>query len=207
MEIKLSDINRQDNLIMGEIKESINRVLDSGVFVLGKELESFEDDFAKYCGAKHCVGVSSGADAIYLSLKALGIGQGDEIITTAFTFIGTVLPISKLGAKPVLVDCLAEDFNIDVEKIEFAITEKTKAIIPVHLFGQPARMDKIMEIAKKHNLFVIEDACQAHGSEYKGAKVGTLGNAGCFSFYPTKNLGGYGDGGAITTNDDALAEK
>ncbi len=205
-EIKMSDLKKQYLEIKEEIDEAVQKVLKNATFILGKEVEQFENNFAKYCNTKHCIGVSSGADAIYLSLKALGVGAGDEVITTAFSFIGTISPISKLGAKPVFVDCNESDFNIDVNKIESAITQKTKAIIPVHLYGQPVDMDVIMQIAQKHNLFVIEDACQAHGAEYNGKKVGSIGRAGCFSFYPTKNLGGYGDGGAITTNDGELAK-
>lgn len=205
--IEMFNLKRQYLSIKKEVDEAIKKVLENTSFILGKELEEFENNFAQYCNVKHCIGVSSGTDAIYLALKALGIGPEDEIITTANSFIGTILPVSRLGAKPVFVDCNEFDYNIDVTKIESAITEKTKAIIPVHLYGQPADMDSIIEIARKHNLYVIEDACQSHGAEYKGRKTGGLGDVGCFSFYPTKNLGGYGDGGAITTNDDQLAEK
>ena len=205
--IKMFDLKKQYLEIKEEVDEAIKKTLENANFILGNQVEQFENNFAKYCNAKHCIGVSSGADAIYLSLKALDIGVGDEVITTANSFIGTILPISKLGAKPVFVDCNEFDFNIDVSQIESAITDKTKAIIPVHLYGSPADMDTIIEIAKKHNLFVIEDACQAHGAEYKNIKVGGIGSTGCFSFYPTKNLGGYGDGGAIITNDDKLAHK
>ncbi|MDP2947107.1 MAG: DegT/DnrJ/EryC1/StrS family aminotransferase [Nanoarchaeota archaeon] len=201
------DLKKQHSQVKEEVEQAIKKVFEDASFILGKEVAEFENNFARYCDVKHCITVSSGADALYLSMKALGIGSGDEVITTANSFISTILPISKLGARPVLVDCSESDFNINVSKIEPAITEKTKAIIPVHLYGQPADMDSIMEIARKHNLYVIEDACQAHGAEYKGRKVGGLGQLGCFSFYPTKNLGGAGDAGAITTNDDQIAEK
>jgi dTDP-4-amino-4,6-dideoxygalactose transaminase len=205
--INLFNLKEQHSQVKEEIDQAIRRVFDNTSFVLGKEVEEFEDNFARYCNLKHCIGVSSGADALYLSMKALGVKQGDEVIVTTNGFVGTINPISRLGAKPVFVDCNESDFNIDVNKIEPAITGKTKAIIPVHLYGQPAEMDSIREIAQKHNLYIIEDACQAHGAEYKGERVGGLGHLGCFSFYPTKNLGGAGDGGAITTNDDQLAEK
>jgi len=205
--INLFNLKEQQSPIREEIDQAVKRVFDNTSFVLGKEVKEFEDNFAQYCNVKHCIGVSSGADALYLSMKALGIKQGDEVITSTNSFISTILPVSRLGAKPVLVDCNSDDFNIDISKIEPVITERTKAIIPVHLYGQPAEMDSIREIAKKHNLYLIEDVCQAHGAEYKGKRVGGLGHLGCFSFYPTKNLGGAGDGGAITTNDDQLAEK
>jgi len=157
MKINLFDIKGQDAPIKEEIEKVIEEIIDNTAFVLGENVEEFENNFANYCQAEHCIGVASGADAIYLSLKALGVKAGDEVITTAHTFIGTVLPITRLGAKPVLVDCSEKDFNIDVEKIEDVITEKTKAIIPVHLYGKPADMDAINKIANRHNLFVIED--------------------------------------------------
>lgn len=205
--INFVDLKKQYLTIKNEIDRAVQRVLENTSFILGKEVSDFEKNFSNYCNTKYCIGVSSGTDALYLSIKALGIGPGDEVITTAYTFISTCLAISRLGARPVFVDCNELDFNIDIRKIESAITEKTKAIMPVHLYGQPADMDSIMEIAKRHKLYVIEDACQAHGAEYKGRKSGGLGHIGCFSFYPTKNLGGAGDGGAITTNIDQLAEK
>lgn len=205
--INLFDLKKQYLPIKEEIDEAIREVIESSSFVLGQKVEEFENNFSNYCNAKYSVGVSSGTDALYLSLKALGIGLGDEVITTTYTFIGTVLAISKCGAKPVLIDCEKEDYNISVKQIESAITEKTKAIIPVHLYGQPVNMDYLLELAKKYNLNIIEDACQAHGAEYKGKRIGSIGKISCFSFYPTKNLGGYGDGGAITTNDFDLAEK
>ena len=206
MGIPLVDIKRQYNSIKTEIDRAIQRVMDSSSFILGKEVKNFEEKFAEFCNTKHCIGVSTGTDAIYLALRALHIGYGDEVITAANTFIATAFAISRCGAKPVLADC-SYDYNIDVAKIESAITNKTKAIVPVHLYGQPADMSTIAEIAKKHSIEVIEDASQAHGAEYKGRKVGSLATAACFSFYPAKNLGAYGDAGAITTNDKKIDEK
>lgn len=205
--IDLIDLKKQYLAIKNEIDKAIQKVVENTSFILGKEVSDFEKNFSNYCNTKYCIGVSSGTDALYLSMKALGIGPGDEVITTANTFIGTVLAISHCGAKPILVDCSESDYNIDVNKIESSITEKTKAILPVHLYGQPADMDSILELAEKYNLDIIEDACQAHGAEYRKKRVGGIGRIGCFSFYPTKNLGSYGDGGAITTNDPDLAEK
>lgn len=206
-EINFVNLKRQYSEIETEIDLVIKKVLKGTDFILGNIVEEFEMKFADYCESKYCLGTSSGLDALKLSLRALNIGEGDEVITVANTFIATVLAISYSGAKPVLVDCNEQDYNIDVSKIESAITEKTKAIIPVHLYGQPADMDPIMEIAQKHNLYVIEDACQAHGAEYKGKKVGSIGDVGCFSFYPGKNLGAYGDGGAVITDNSKLAQK
>ena len=201
------DLNVQYKSIKEEIDEAIERVLESAVFIGGKEVEEFEKEVAQFCGVKYAIGVNSGTDALFLSLKALDIKQGDEVITTPFTFIATAEVIANLGAKPVFVDINHETFNIDSSKIEKAITQKTKAIIPIHLFGQMADMDEIMEIARKHNLYVIEDAAQAIGAEYMGRKAGTIGDFGCFSFFPSKNLGAYGDGGMIITDNDKLAEK
>ena len=201
------DLGLQYKSIKGEIDEAIKRVLENTVFIGGKEVEDFEKEVAEFCGVKHAIGLNSGTDALFLSLKALGVGPGDEVITAPFTFIATAEVVSNLGAKPVFVDINPGTFNIDVQKIEKAVTPKTKAIIPVHLFGQMADMDEIMEVARKHNLYVIEDAAQAIGAEYKGRKAGTMGDFGCFSFFPSKNLGAYGDGGMIVTNDDELAEK
>jgi len=207
MRINFIDLKRQYLTIKDEIDKAIQRTVENTSFILGEDVSNFEKNFSEYCNTKYCIGVSSGADALYLSMKVLGIGPGDEVITTAYTFIATTLAISRCGAKPVLVDCNELDYNIDVNKIESAITEKTKAILPVHLYGQPADMNPMLELADKYNLAVIEDACQAHGAEYKGKKVGSIGKIGCFSFYPTKNLGAYGDAGAITTNDHDLAER
>lgn len=205
--IPLVDIGRGDKKIVPQIIKSIREVIRRGDFILGDEVGKFEEEFAKYCGVKYCVGVASGTDAILLALRVLGIGSGDEVIIPANTFISTVLPIIYLGAKPVLIDIDPDTYNIDVSKIEEKISKKTKAIIPVHLFGQISQMNKILKIAKKHKLFVIEDAAQAHGSTLKNKKAGSLSDIACFSFYPGKNLGAYGDGGALVTNSKSLAEK
>jgi len=174
---------------------------------LGEEVEKFEEEFSKYIGVKYGIGVNSGSDALFLALKALGISEGDEVITVSHTFISTVDAIVRNGAKPVFVDIDPDTYCIDVTKIEERITDKTRAILPVHIYGHPADMELIIKIARKYNLFIIEDACQSHGAEYKGKKVGSIGDLGCFSFYPVKNLGGYGDGGMITTNNKTLANR
>ena len=174
-------------------------------FVGGNYVKFFERNFADYIGAKHCIGVGNGTDALYISLKASGIGKGDEVITVANSFIATSEAITMTGAKVVFVDCDKDTYNIDTQKIEDAITEKTKAIIPVHLYGQPAEMDSITEIAEKYNLYIMEDSAQAHGAKYKNRNVGNLGTCACFSFFPGKNLGAYGDAGAIVTNNNELA--
>jgi dTDP-4-amino-4,6-dideoxygalactose transaminase len=184
-----------------------SRVLSSGTFVLGEELGAFEQEFADYCCAKHCIGVGSGLDALILSLRALGIGDGDEVIVPAHTFIATWLAISMVGARPVPVEPDGGTYNIDVERIEAAVTPRTRAIVVVHLYGQPAEMDSILAMSRRHGLCVVEDAAQAHGARYKGRRVGALGDIAAFSFYPAKNLGALGDGGAITTNSDRLAQK
>lgn len=198
------DLKSQYKSIKNEIEKSVQGVLDKGIFVGGEDVNNFEGELAKFCGAKYGISVNSGTDAIFLSLKALGIGQGDEVITTPFTFIATAEAIANCGAKPVFVDIKSDTFNIDILKIEKAITQNTRAIMPVHIFGQMADMDEIKKIAKKHNLFVIEDACQAIGAEYNAKKAGLIGDAGCFSFFPSKNLGAMGDGGAIITNNKKL---
>ena len=203
--IPLGDLKRQHDEIKDEIEEAVLNVLNSGWFILGRELEEFEKEFALYCERKFAIGVGNGTDALFLVLKALDIGNGDEVISVANTAIPTISAISASGAKAVLVDC-QKDYLIDAERIEDAITERTKAIIPVHLFGQCCNMDKIFEIAKKHNLIVIEDCCQAHGAEYNGKKT-PIGEIGCFSFYPSKNLGADGDAGMIVTDNEAVAEK
>ena len=214
--IKFLDLTNQYKSIKKEIDSAIKRVLDSGQFIEGKEVEEFEKEIAKFCGLKYAISVNSGTDALFLSLKALGIGKGDEVITTPFTFIATAEVIANSGAKPVFVDIDPKTFNIDPLKIEKAITKKTKAIIPVHLFGQMAKMGKIMKIAKKYKLKVIEDAAQAIGAEIKlkvksqkskVMKAGAIGDLGCFSFFPSKNLGAYGDGGMVLTNNKKLADK
>ena len=200
-------LKEQSQLIKSEINEAISKVLDEGKFIGGKTVENFEEEIADYCGVKYAVSLNSGTDALLLSLRVLGIGQGDEVITTPFTYIATAGVISILGAKPVFVDIDSKTFNIDSSKIKEKITSKTKAIIPVHLFGQAADMKKIMEIAEEHNLMIIEDASQALGSEYEGKRVGSFGIVGCFSFFPSKNLGAFGDGGMIVTSNKDLADK
>ena len=205
--IPLVDVTRQNRVIQSKIFNALKKISQKGDFILGSEVEKFEKDFAKYCSAKYCVGVASGTDAILLSLRAVGIGPGDEVVVPANSFISSILPIIYLSAKPILVDINPGTYNIDVSKIEATITKKTKAIIPVHLFGQIAEMDKISRIAKKHKLFVIEDATQAHGSTYKGKKAGYFSDVACFSFYPGKNLGAWGDGGAVITNNKKLSDK
>jgi dTDP-4-amino-4,6-dideoxygalactose transaminase len=207
MRIPLLDLVSQYEQLSDEVLPAIKDVLSRGQFILGEEVELFEEKFAAYCGADHGVGVASGTDALHLALRALGIGSGDEVITAANTFAATGFAIAYTGATPVFVDVEPADYNIDVNLIERAVTPRTKAIIPVHLYGQPADMDPILSIARKYGLKVVEDACQAHGALYRGRRVGSLGHAGCFSFYPGKNLGAYGDGGAIVTNDSDLAEK
>jgi len=205
--IPFVDLKKQYNHLRPEIDKAIQAVLNRGDFVLGSAVETFEKKFAAYCGAGHAVGVGSGLDALTLTLRALGIGPGDEVITVANTFVATTLAIVQAGAKPVLVDCNPEDYLIDTTKIEAHITSRTKGILPVHLFGQVADMDAISAIAKKYGLKVIEDACQAHGADYKGRRAGSLSDAACFSFFPGKNLGAYGDGGCVVTSNAELAEK
>jgi dTDP-4-amino-4,6-dideoxygalactose transaminase len=205
--VPLLDLKREYQEIKKEINEAVFRILKRGWFILGEELEKFEEEFAQYLGVKHVVGVGSGTDALHLALLATGIGLGDEVITPSHTFIATVLAIYWVGAKPVLVDIDSQTYNLDPQEIEKKITSKTKAILPVHLYGYPCEMDKIQKIAKKHRLMIIEDACQAHGSIYKGRKLGTFGEANCFSFYPSKNLGAYGDGGAVATNNEEIYRK
>jgi dTDP-4-amino-4,6-dideoxygalactose transaminase len=200
------DLKKQYQEIKEEIDKAIERVLQEAVFIGGQEIEQFEKEAAGYSGCSFGIGVNSGTDALFLSLKALGIDRGDEVITTPFTFIATAEVIANLGAKPVFVDIDPKTFNIDASKIEGKITEKTKAIMPVHLFGLMADMKKIMEIAEKHNLKVVEDAAQAIGAEFEGKKSGSFGETGCFSFFPSKNLGCLGDGGMIVTNNDNLAD-
>ncbi len=205
--IPFIDLQIGTRKIRKEIDEAIGSVLDSTAFILGPALEAFESDFARYCETTHCVGVHSGTAALHLALAAYGIGPGDEVITVPNTFIATVEAIVMAGAKPVLVDVRPDDALMDVESLRAAITPRTKAIIPVHLFGQPCDMDPIMELAKKHGVIVIEDSCQAHGSAYQGRRAGSLGHAAAFSFYPSKNLGAFGEGGAITTGDPRIFER
>ena len=205
--MKFLDLSAQYESIKEEIDGAIKGVLENTTFIGGSEVENFEKKVAEFCGTKYAVGVNSGTDALFLSLKAVGVGPGDEIITTPFTFIATAGVIANCGAKPVFADIESDTFNISPEHIEGLITPRTKAIIPVHLFGQMADMDEIMSIAQKHNLYIIEDAAQAIGAEYKGKKAGTIGDLGCLSFFPSKNLGAYGDGGMVITNNEKLAEK
>lgn len=204
--IPLVDLKSQYQSIKSDIDTAIENIIANTRFIGGAELDAFEADFAKFQGTNYSVGVASGTGAIFLALRALGIQPGDEVITTAHSFIATIEPVEEIGAIPVFVDIDRETYNIDVSKIEAAITDKTRAIMPVHLYGQLAQMDVIMEIARKHNLFVIEDAAQAHGAEYKGKRAGQWGDIATFSFYPGKNLGAYGDGGAICTNDKEIAD-
>jgi dTDP-4-amino-4,6-dideoxygalactose transaminase len=206
MNIPLIDLTRQHRALREEITAAIQGVLDRGDFILGQDVHKLEEEFAAYCGTKYAVGVDSGLAALELSLRALGIGAGDEVIVPAHTFTASAAAITFAGAQPVFVDVDPETLCIDVEKIETAITARTKAILPVHLYGLPADMDSIFAIAEKHNLMVVEDACQAHGALYKGKRTGNLGHAAGFSFYPTKNLGACGDGGILTTNDENVAE-
>jgi len=206
-EIPFFNLKREHAEIQQEISEAVERVCDSGWFVLGDEVAAFEREFSRYVGAKYGIGVNSGSDALFLALKALGIDENSEVITVSHTFVSTVDSVVRCGAKPVFVDVEPDTYCIDTAKIEEKITERTKAILPVHLYGHPAHVDQVLEIAKQYSLAVVEDACQAHGAEYNRKKVGSLGDAGCFSFYPVKNIGAYGDGGMVTTNDRSLAER
>ncbi|MSR51693.1 MAG: DegT/DnrJ/EryC1/StrS family aminotransferase [Gemmataceae bacterium] len=205
--VPLLDLKAQYATLRDEIRPAVDRVLESQACINGPEVAQLEKEIAAYSSAKHCIGVSSGTDALVLCLMALDVGAGDEVVTTPYTFFATAGSIARLGAKPVFVDIDPATFNIDPSKIEAAITPKTKAIMPVHLYGQCAEMDPILAIARKHNLPVIEDAAQAIGSEYKGKRAGSMGTVGCFSFFPSKNLGAVGDAGAVTCQDDALAKR
>lgn len=206
MKVPFLDLKTQYEFLKDEIDEAIQQVLDSCAFAGGRFVEQFEKSFAKFCQCDHAVGVGSGTEALWLALIALGVKPGDEVISVANTFIATAEAISFCGAKPVFVDIDERTYTMDPNLIESAITPRTKAIIPVHIFGHMADMDPIMEIARLNNLFVIEDACQAHGAEYKGKRAGSIGDAGCFSFYPGKNLGAFGEAGAVVTNNKSLAE-
>ena len=205
--IPLVDLKAQYAAIRSEIDGAIQRILDNTSFILGTEVQAFEQAFADFCESKHAIGISSGTDALHLALLACGVGPGDEVITTPFTFIATTEAISMCGAHPVFADIDLHTYNLDPEQVELLITPQTKAILPVHLYGQPANMEPLVKIARRYNLAIIEDAAQAHGARYKGKRTGTLADAACFSFYPGKNLGAYGDAGAVVTNDDAIAEK
>jgi dTDP-4-amino-4,6-dideoxygalactose transaminase len=207
MKVPFGDLSRQYKKNKKEFDSIISGVLEKGNFILGENLKSFEANFARYLEAKHAVGVANGTEALFLALKAIGAGSGDEVITVSNTAVPTISAIDAAGAKPVFVDIEENTFNIDPSKIEPAITPKTKAIIPVHLYGNPCNMEKITSIAARYNLKIIEDCAQAHGAEYKGKKVGTFGDCGAFSFYPSKNLGANGDGGMVVAGSSELAEK
>ncbi len=206
MNIPFVDLKAQYGEISGEIDAVIKNVIDDAAFVGGKYVKAFEKEFARFCGVNHCVGVANGTDALFITLKALGIGAGDEVITVANSFVATSEAVTASGARVVFVDCHPRRYTIDVKRIEEKITSRTRAIIPVHLYGQPADMGAISEISEKHGLRVIEDAAQAHGALCQGKKAGSFGDAACFSFYPGKNLGAYGDGGAIVTKDRRIAD-
>jgi dTDP-4-amino-4,6-dideoxygalactose transaminase len=201
------DLRRQYEKLKVELDDAFRSVFEKGNFILGENVKSFEEEFASYSDAKFAVGVGSGTEALHLSLRACGVGHGDEVITVPNTAVPTISAISSAGARPVFVDITPDTYAINVEKIEEKITERTKVIMPVHLYGHPAEMGQILKLASTHNLKVIEDACQAHGARYNGKNVGTIGDMGCFSFYPTKNLGAYGDGGMVVTNDEELYER
>ncbi len=207
MKVPFVDLRAQYDAIKDQIDARLKKVFERGDFILGEEEKNFETQFARYCGASYAVGVNSGTDALYLALAALDVGPGDEVILPSFTFIATALCVSYAGAVPVFVDIEEETYNIDTHQLKKAVTAKTKAIIPVHIYGQPANMNEIMAIAKEHNIAVVEDAAQAHGALYRGKKAGALGDVACFSFYPTKGLGAFGDGGMIVTNDQHIYEK
>jgi dTDP-4-amino-4,6-dideoxygalactose transaminase len=205
------DLTRQYKRIEEEIHSAQKRVLEKGHFILGEEVSSFEEEFARYCGVQYGVGVGSGTDALFLALKAANIGEGDEVITVSHSFIATAIAISQAGAKPIFLDIDPEFYTMDPNALEDFLKKRkrrrVKAILPVHLYGHPAEMDSIMDIANRYHLMVIEDACQAHGAEYQGRKMGSFGRLACFSFYPTKNLGAYGDGGMVVTNDKRYDEQ
>ena len=207
MKIPVFDLKRQYEYLKTDIDNAITNVFESGNFVLGEHVRLFEEEFASYLGAEFAIGVGSGTEALHLSLKACDIGPGDEVITVPNTAVPTISAISFAGARPILVDVTPDTYTIDTKKIEKKITNKTKAIMPVHMYGHSAEMEQIMKLAEAYNLRIIEDACQAHGAQYNGKNAGTLGDMGCFSFYPTKNLGAYGDGGIVVTNDEELYNK
>lgn len=206
MKIPLLDLSRQHVLLSSELNQAMVKVAASTQYIMGPEVKAFELELAQYLGCKYAISCGNGTDALVLSLRALGVGPGDEVITTPFTFFATAEAISSIGAVPVFVDVLPDTYNMDVAQVEAKITSKTKAIMPVHIFGQPVDMDPLLELAARRNLKVIEDACQAIGAEYKGRKVGALGDVACFSFFPTKNLGGFGDGGMVVTNNEGIAK-
>jgi len=205
--IPLVDLRAQHASIRAELDAAIERVIARSAFIGGEEVQQFEREFAAFCAVKACVGVGNGTDALYLTLRALGIGAGDEVITVAHTFIATAEAISLTGARPVFVDIREETMLMDPGKLEAAITPRTKAIVPVHLYGQPCEMDRILDVARRHQLKVVEDAAQAHGARWRGKRAGSLGDVACFSFYPGKNLGALGDGGAVVSNNEALIQR
>lgn len=205
--VPLVDLRANYASIKHEINEAIQRVLDSTAFILGEEVVAFEQEFAAYCDCRHAVAVASGTDALQLALESVGVKAGDEVITVSHTFVATAVAVTRVGATPIFVDVDPTTYTIDVDQIERRITPRTSAIVPVHLYGQPADMEPILDIASRHGLKVVEDACQAHGARYKGRRVGSLGDAAAFSFYPGKNLGAYGDGGAITTNNSDFHDR
>lgn len=207
MNIPFVSFEKMHKEVEGELKEAFDRVLAKNWFIQGEECDAFEKEFAEYCGSKYAVGCGNGLDALYLILRAYGIGEGDEVIVPSNTYIATALAVTYTGATPVFVEPSMKTYNISAKRIEEKISDKTKAIIAVHLYGQPASMDKILKIAKEHDLKVIEDSAQAHGAEYKGRRTGSMGDAAGFSFYPGKNLGALGDGGAVVTNDKEIADK
>jgi dTDP-4-amino-4,6-dideoxygalactose transaminase len=207
MTIQLVDLGRQYRSIKDEIDTALLASVESTQYILGEEVQRFEEEFADYCGAGHCVGLASGTAALLLALEALDVGPGDEVIVPANTFIASLLPVLRLGATPVLVDCDELTATIDVERAEEAITPRTKALIGVHLYGQPFDFERLEALCTAHEIVLVEDACQAHGARYKSRRVGSLGRIAAFSFYPGKNLGAYGDAGAVTTDDDELAER
>src|SRR4029077_11342811 len=207
MKVPFLDLKAHHAPLIDKFDRAIREVIASSAFAGGPFVEKFEEAFAAYCGSLYAIGVGNGADALWLTLLALGIGPGDEVITVPNTFIATAEAITYCNARPVFVDVDQDTFTMNAAELDKSLTKRTKAIIPVHLFGQPADMDPILEFARAHGLFVIEDAAQAHGGEYKGRKAGTLGDAGCFSFYPGKNLGAFGEAGAVVTNDAELRKK
>ena len=207
MKVPLVDLHAQYLTIKSEVDAAIEKTIARSAFIGGEEVRNFELEFARYCEARACVGVGNGTDALYLTLRAMGIGAGDEVITVAHTFIATTEAISSTGACPVFVDIKPDTMLMDPEGVKSAITPRTRAIIPVHLYGQPCEIDRIMEIARRHGLKVIEDAAQAHGARWRGKRVGSLADAACFSFYPGKNLGAYGDGGAVVSQDEDLIHR
>jgi len=207
MNVPFLELRAQQLELRAELEEAFQRVLDSGCYILGPKVDAFENEYAQYCGARHCIGVGNGLDALHLALRAMDVGPGDEVIVPSNTYIATWLAVSHCGATPVPVEPDARTFNIDPARIEVAITPRTRVILPVHLYGQPADLDAILAIARKHALRVLEDAAQAHGACYKGRRLGAHGDAVAWSFYPGKNLGAMGDGGAVTTDDAQIAER